>query len=122
MNVLYGGRAWGKTYAIVQWLKDDPDNRVIVEHNERAANDVAKVYDLSRTQVISFDEFQRGGRSESTRYAIDNVDLLFTPNVDLVSITGGAIASPTYLARRESLKRVRHSPEHASEFLGEWKE
>lgn len=49
------GRGGGKTYAAVQWLKEDPDRRVIVTVDPARAVEIRTQYGLSTSQVMSCD-------------------------------------------------------------------
>ena len=47
------GRGGGKTYAAVEWLKQDPDHRVIVTVDEQRAAWIRRQYGLTAQQVMS---------------------------------------------------------------------
>lgn len=68
-------RAAGKTHALVQWLKEDPENRVILCHAEFAADNVRRQYGLTRGQVMSYRRVTWGSDGPK-EYVIDNADLI----------------------------------------------
>lgn len=53
MKIINTGRGAGKTYTLVQWLKEDLDNRVLVTINETRAQFIRNEYHLSRNNVMS---------------------------------------------------------------------
>lgn len=58
---------------MVQWLKQDPENRVIVCHSEYNADCIRKDYGLTREQTMSY---ERASWDSSKAYVVDNADLI----------------------------------------------
>jgi hypothetical protein len=90
------GKAGGKTFAAVQWLREDPFRRVIVTADQARAVAIREQYGLSASQVMSC-----GGKLESPRgiragadfeFAIEDADELlaraFWFKVGLVTASG----------------------------------
>lgn len=92
------GRGGGKTYAAVQWLKEDPDRRVIVTVDPARAVEIRSQYGLSASQVMSCDSQMKpppqlqGRPLKDFELAIDDVDELigraFLFKVGLVTAKG----------------------------------
>lgn len=84
MKVIVNGRQAGKTYTLVQWVKEGERtdsypfwSRVILTHNIADADRLRKDYDLDYRQVFSIGEWgsaRLGPRS--VELGLDNVDLL----------------------------------------------
>lgn len=78
MQILNSGRGSGKTYALVQWLLQDPEKRVIVVSTEEIARSLRSNYLLSVSQVISGNEetvrAKLAYRSLNTQIAFDGVE------------------------------------------------
>lgn len=92
------GRGGGKTYAAVQWLREDPGRRVIVTVDEQRAAWLRKEYGLTAAQVMSAggelrDPARLRGLPRAGReLAIEDLDgflaRAFTFPVGLVTATG----------------------------------
>lgn len=100
MRVIVNGRQAGKTYALVQWVKEGEEtdsypgwSRVILTHNLEEAARLRAQYDLDYRQVFSVVEWQhaRLGR-KPVEVALDNADItlahLLGQMPSLVSMTG----------------------------------
>lgn len=100
MKVIVNGRQAGKTYALVQWVKEGEQtdsypgwSRVILTHNIDEAQRLRQQYDLDYRQVFSVPEWQhaRLGR-EPVEVALDNADItlghLLGQSPSLISLTG----------------------------------
>ena len=89
-------RQGGKTHLSVEWLREDPDHRVIVTANAQMARDLRQGYGLTEKQVaVAGSASIRGRRAE---YAVDNLDIILPqllgtgPNpVTVVTATGESI-------------------------------
>ena len=101
MNIIVGGRGCGKTYRLVQWLKENPEQRTLVVYNETAATWLRRDYNIeeprlhSPTRVISWSSFVQGrlaGMPHNHEVAIDNLELCLNwPIVpSIISLTGVA--------------------------------
>ena len=94
--VITGGRGAGKTYAAVQWLLADPENRVILTTSKQRARDIRDQYKLAERQVISAQgklSPPHALKGRSVQVAIDNLDdflsRVFQPfTVNMVTLTG----------------------------------
>ena len=78
------GRQAGKTYALVQWVKDGEEtdsypgwSRVILTHSLEEAQRLRSLYDLEYRQVFSVNEWKtaRLGR-KPVDIAVDNADMI----------------------------------------------
>jgi len=93
------GRGGGKTHAAVEWLRQDPDHRVIVTVDEQRAAEVRREYGLTAAQVMPADGQLRDPqrlrglpRTLRRELAIDDLDAFlarsFVFPVGLVTATG----------------------------------
>lgn len=92
-NVISLPRAHGKTTKAVEWLLDDPDNRLLICINAQEAHRIRSQHKLTRQQVISVSQITDlyGRRGE---VAVDNIDLLgwrdllfkIAPHLDLITL------------------------------------
>lgn len=100
MYVIVNGRQAGKTYALVQWVKDGERtdsypgwSRVILTHTIADADRLRKDYDLDYRQVFGVEEWRKAriGRLP-VAVAVDNADLVLASYLgqmpSTVSITG----------------------------------
>jgi hypothetical protein len=88
-------RQGGKTHASVQWLLEDPENRVILCANLQMARELQRRYKLTDRQVMSAATVRTAGRGRAAEYAVEDLDTLLPyllgtgPNpVSLVTATG----------------------------------
>lgn len=51
MQIINSGRGSGKTYALVQWLLEDPDHRMIITQSGDRARHIRCTYNLDANQV-----------------------------------------------------------------------
>jgi hypothetical protein len=84
MRVIARGRQAGKTYDLVQWVKEGEQtdsypgwSRVLLCHSLDEAQRIRELYDLDYRQVFGVNEW-RGARlgPKTVEVAIDNVDLI----------------------------------------------
>lgn len=84
MKVVVNGRQSGKTFQVVQWLKEGVEtdsypgwSRVLLCHSIEEADRLRKDYDLDYRQVFSVREWQGAhlGR-KPVEVALDNADLV----------------------------------------------
>ena len=71
-------RASGKTSRLINWLKEDTENRLLIVHSYAFAKNLSRKYDLPPKSVMSADEFL-GGRSRGLRKSeirIDEIEML----------------------------------------------
>ena len=100
MKVTANGRQAGKTYALVEWVREGERtdsypgwSRVILTHSCDEARRVRSLYRLDYRQVFSVNEWKdfRLG-SGSVEIAVDNVDILLHHMIDqrpnIVTMTG----------------------------------
>lgn len=107
MRFIVGGRGGGKTYACVQWLKQNKEHILIVASQDQ------KIYLLDQyedwfldrgrdlgSQVWAAYEITSGrsrGRLRSPLYSVDNIDMVLPQflggSVDIVTGTGGVRVS-----------------------------
>lgn len=75
-EVVVGGRAFGKTHAAVQWVKQDPGSRAIVTINHKEAERLIEEYELPEECVIVADKAPHEllGRS-GVDVILDNADI-----------------------------------------------
>ena len=101
MKVIVNGRQSGKTYTLVQWVKEGEQtdsypgwSRVILTHTIDEANRLRTLYDLDYRQVFSVGEWgsARLGR-KPVEIAVDNADLVLMSYLGQmpakISVTGG---------------------------------
>jgi hypothetical protein len=103
MKVIVSSRRAGKTYKMVEWVKQGEKSihypywtRIILAHNIAEADHLRREYELDYHQVFSVDEWadrRRGSRHEP-EIAVDNAEFLLTrilgSAIHQVSITGEA--------------------------------
>lgn len=86
MKVIVNGRQSGKTFRLIQWVKEGFETtsypgwtRVLLTHSLDEAQRLRAQYDLEYRQVFSVSEWQtaRLGR-EPVEIAVDNADLVLT--------------------------------------------
>lgn len=114
MFVLVSGRQGGKTYAICQWLLEDPNNRIIVVINRQRAIHLAELANrMCRGAMTSKELLERivtpaqmeiGSQRGLTMklYAIDNAEAflayfirMHTSNVlEFVTFNGTIVGTP----------------------------
>lgn len=100
MRVIVNGRQAGKTYSLVQWVKDGEEtdsypgwSRVILSHTLAEADRLRRLYELDYRQVFSVEEW-RSARLGPKRVdiAVDNADLVLATYLQqmpsALSITG----------------------------------
>lgn len=110
MRLVVGGRASGKTFKMVNWLKASP-NHILVVHSEQEAHRIREDYYLNLgecNRIISVHSALNGklrGSRRETVIAIDNLDLM------LPFIMGASIG-PVTLTNTE-IEKIRE--------YGEWK-
>jgi len=84
VKVIVNGRQSGKTYALVEWIKEGEEtdsypgwSRVLLCHSLEEAQRIRKLYDLDYRQVFGVSEWKtaRIGR-KPVDIAVDNVDLI----------------------------------------------
>jgi hypothetical protein len=93
MRWMIWGRQWGKSYQTVQWLKEDPDNRVIVTADESMADGLRRRYSLREDQVFGAGRWIHQHRHLLRKtIAIDNAEqtlpALLNVRVGLVNASG----------------------------------
>lgn len=99
MRVLAWPRKWGKTYALVRWVKQGNKtnsypfwDRVIITFNLREADRLRKDHGLDYRQVFSAEEWQHARKgSKPVEVGIDNVDILLRSmygDVEMITVTG----------------------------------
>lgn len=101
MKVIVNGRQSGKTYQLIQWVKDGEKtdsypgwSRILLCHSLDEAQRLRTQYDLDYHQVFSVDEWRhaRKGR-KPVEVALDNADLvlgmLLGQMPACISLTGG---------------------------------
>lgn len=95
MKFVIRPRQGGKTHATVQWLREDPDRRVIIAHSAATASDLRRRYDLTERQVVTVDSIRTRERGRRAEYAVENLDIMLPyllgtgPNpVSMVTATG----------------------------------
>lgn len=100
MKVIVSGRQAGKTYALVQWVKEGEQtdsypgwSRVILTHSILEAARLRADYDLDYRQVFSVAEWQKAhlGR-KLVEIGVDNADLVLAAHIGQtprqITITG----------------------------------
>lgn len=93
-------RCEGKTHLAVEWLKADPDHRVLLTASEVAAADLRKRYRLGEWQVMSYRSAGARLRGRANvEIAVDDLDAILPAllgispaRVALVTATGNLIA------------------------------
>jgi hypothetical protein len=95
-------RAEGKTHLAIEWLKADPDHRVLLTTSEALAADVKKRHRLGDRQVMSYRAAPAALRGRSNiELAVDDLDailpaLLGIGPLPIVLVTAtGNLAVPT---------------------------
>jgi len=78
IEYITGRRASGKTYKAVQWLNQDPDNRIIIVSNSEMADIIINQYALLPKQVMSFASWKdiHNGRGMKKEVCIDNAEII----------------------------------------------
>lgn len=106
MNVEVCGRGAGKTYRLVQWVKDGEEtdsypgwSRVLLTHSIDEAQRLRSEYELDYRQVFSYAEWRDAHLGpKPVDIAVDNVDLLlmgyFRSMPSLIAMTGSNITPP----------------------------
>jgi hypothetical protein len=102
VNVIVNGRQSGKTYRLIQWVKEGEQtdsypgwSRILLCHSLDEAQRLRTQYDLDYRQVFSVSEWQhaRKGR-KPVEVALDNADLvlgmLLGQRPSYISLTGRA--------------------------------
>jgi hypothetical protein len=102
VKVIARGRQAGKTYALVQWVREGEEtdsypgwSRVLICHSLDEAMRIHKEHDLDYRQVFSAAGWKnaRLGRTR-VEIAVDNADLVlmsyFEQSVAQISVTGSA--------------------------------
>lgn len=75
MKIVIRGRAGGKTFESVQWVKEDPDRVLIVANHEMVKH--AMRLGLDRHQVMTLGQTDMRLRGRRAELCIDNADLIF---------------------------------------------
>lgn len=91
MKVFVSGRQGGKTTAMIEWLREDPDNRMVVCATEERAKYFRLRAGSARDRVVSYTNYQRS-HGRPVELGIDDLDFLlatiFTPRIGMVTLTG----------------------------------
>ena len=128
MNILVGGRGSGKTFELVQWLKEDLEHRTLVVHSVEMAKHICAHYDIPDSRrhpvrVISWSNYIAGTlRSDHDRQiAIDNLDLCLSWSAGYPSIVSftGAVRTPREMKLVRELKNSV-SDRQLADVTGEW--
>ena len=130
MNVLVSGRGGGKTFELVQWLKEDEEHRTLVVPTQQQVRWIVDEYKIEDARanprkVISWFQYQNGDfhryATGTHQYAIDNLDLcLNLPDAYIVSFNGAARTAKEQRVAREARRRVSAST--LDLITGEWSE
>lgn len=100
MKIYANGRQSGKTYRLIQWVKNGKKtdsypgwSRILLCHSLDEAQRIRTQYDLDYRQVFSVSEWQRARKGhEPVEVALDNADLVLAMLLDqrpaYISMTG----------------------------------
>lgn len=109
-----GGRRGGKTYELMQWLKQDENHRQVIVHSLEYAKHLREEYDIKEERlsnpqkIVSWHSIMNGtNRGHPQReVAVDNVDFLISEvlhsPVELVTFTGAAKTPQELKVMRDS--------------------
>lgn len=79
LNIINSGRGAGKTYRLVQWVLEDPENRVIYCRNAQQAAHLRQQYGLTPRQTVTPEGVYRGDlRGRRPSLAVDDAETLIT--------------------------------------------
>lgn len=85
MKLIYRRRQGGKTYELVQWVKEGEPldkypgwSRVILTYTEQDAKRIRREYDLEYHQVYAYRDLRdmHGAHRHNFKVGVDNADLL----------------------------------------------
>ncbi len=101
MKIIVQPRRAGKTYKLVEWVRQSEKlsdypywSRIMLVSNMMEAERIRNSYDLDYHQVFTFDDWQHRYFSPTTEVevAIDNAELIFTrmfnSDIRMISMTG----------------------------------
>jgi len=90
MNVDYSPRGSGKTTRAIEWLKVDPEKRVLLTYSHDEENRLKRLYPELAHRIVDWESYLRsmkqGGSSfsriENRRVMVDNADYVLQKMLD----------------------------------------